>query len=386
MSCRNACGSLLLLSVVLGACDRDRPRRPPRPAGPAASVAANPQWADGGPLPRPSAVPSALLELRARRLELTPRSVPAERIAFGHGRLGQLTHDALVVRDSHGFQVVVELPVEAPRRLVGLGDGSLLAAGRERVLRLPKGATRPEEHGRVTLFADSTVLPDARDPQRLWVAHPGDRTLYLHQLKAGGAAGMLPFDQLLPVEGCDGRGLTTLGDGSFACTTSAGLRHFWPEGKRVDLSLPAARGAVWRLLPTSRIDQVWMAREQGKLDLYQLGTTAGLLRTLALRDQPIDIAARGKSVAVVSVTHPPGEARRWSVVVLDEQGKELMQAAVPGTENVATDDWVAELLLNRGVVLSRDETEVAVGGPSSLTVWDIASGRQLFSTARPTGK
>jgi hypothetical protein len=327
-----------------------------------------------------------VLELRARGLELAPRSVPAARLAFGRGRLGQLTREALVVRDTRSFQVVVELPVEAPRRLVGLGDGSLLVAGRERVLRLPKDAARPEDHGRVTLFADSTILPDARDAQRFWVAHPGDRTLYLYQLHDSGARGMLPFEQLLPAEGCDGRGLTTLGDGSFACTTATGLRHFWPEGKRVDLPLPPASGGVWRLLPKNRIDQVWMARDQGKLELYQLGATAAPLRTLELRDQPIDIAAQGNSVAMVSVAHPRGEARRWSVVVLDEQGKELMHAVVPGAENVAADDWVAELLLDRSVVLSRDETQVAVGGPSSLAVWDIASGRELFSTARPAGK
>jgi hypothetical protein len=315
-----------------------------------------------------------------------PRSVPAERLAFGRDRLGQLTAAALVVRDTRSFQVVVELPLEAPRRLVGLGDGSLLVAGGERVFRLPKAAARPEEHGRVTLFADSAILPDARDARRLWVAHPGDRTLYLYQLEDRGPPGMLPFEQLLPVEGCDGRGLTTLGDGSFACTTAAGLRHFWPEGKRVDLPLPPASGGVWRLLPTNRIDQVWVAREKGKLELYQLGAAAAPLRTLELRDQPIDIAAQGKSVAVVSVAHPRGEARRWSILVLDEQGKELMQAVIPGAENVAADDWVAKLLLDRSVVLSRDEAQVAVGGPSSLAVWDIASARELFSTARSAGK
>jgi hypothetical protein len=374
--------------LALSACDLARPERPPRPNRPAASVVRSPEslTGDGGPPPKPSAVPSALLELRAQRLELAPRNVPAERLAFGRGRIGQLTREALVVRDTGDFRTLVELPIEAPRRLVSLADGSLLAAGRDRVLRLAKDATRPEEHSRITLFPDSVILADARDARRFWVAHPGDRTLYLYQLHENTERSTLPFEQLLAVDGCDDRGLTTLGDGSFACTTASEVRHFWPEGKRIDLALPAGNGSVWRLLPKNRIDQVWVAREKGRLELYQLGAQAAPLRTLDLPDQPIDMAAQGKSVAVVSVAHARGEARRWSVVVLDEQGQTRMRAQVPGAENVATDDWVAELLVDRSVVLARDETLVAVGGPSSLTVWEIASGKELFSTAHVGGK
>jgi hypothetical protein len=306
-----------------------------------------------------------------------PRPYPAGRLAFARNRIGQLTGEALVVRRLRDFSVVGTQPMAAPRQVVGLADGSLLAIGRDNVFRLPAGKTRFEQHRRATLFADSTLIADARDPGRFWVAHAGANQLYLYVLEDAESQG-LPFAQLLPIEGCDHQGLAYLTDGSFVCTTPGGVRHFWAEGKREELSLTRSERGVWRLVPARRIDQVWLACNPRRLELYQLAARAELVRTLELAEQPLDIAAKAQLLALVTVAHVAGQPREWALQVLDEAGQRRFKARLPDGEDLTREDWVARLVEDRSVVLSADGSRVAVGGPKLLMVWETATGRQLY--------
>jgi hypothetical protein len=374
----------VMLLGFLGACDREGPPRPTpprRPATPRPSISARASLERALPdvsapaVARP--VPSSLVEFRRRNLGLIPRRYPAGRLAFGRGRIGQLTSEALVVRSLSDFGVVGSQPVAAPRQLLGLTDGSLMAVGRDQVFRLPPGTTRFEEHRRATLFADSTLIADARDAQRFWVAHPGTDQLYLYLL--GGAEDLvLPFAQLLPIQDCDHQALASLADGSFVCTTRRGIRHFWAEGKHEELVFTRPESGIWRLVPARRIDQVWAAGNDRKLELYQLSRRAELVRTLDLPDQPLDVAARGQLLALVTVFHVPGQPREWALRVLDDAGHPRFTQPLPASEDLTRDDWVARVLEDRSVVLSMDGSRVAVGGPRLLMVWETATGHRVY--------
>src|SRR5262245_35366101 len=86
-----------------------------------------------------SAAPAAHLLLDPavrRKMRLAPRQGATFTLAFGKGRLGQLTQDGLTVRDGATGRVKLTLALEKPRAVAALADGSLFCVGEARTLRL----------------------------------------------------------------------------------------------------------------------------------------------------------------------------------------------------------------------------------------------------------
>src|SRR5262245_48361209 len=71
-----------------------------------------------------------------RKLKLPPRRGAGFALAFGKGRLGQVTEGGLTVRDGATYRVKLELGLEKARAVATLADGSLFCPGEKRTLRL----------------------------------------------------------------------------------------------------------------------------------------------------------------------------------------------------------------------------------------------------------
>jgi hypothetical protein len=365
---------LFWLSMLLVGCDEngppDRPELPPRPPPSPTSSA--------GAAPSASASPgsSAVVEIRDRRLELVAPGQPPQGLAFGKGRLARLTDRSLEVFDTVQVRREVSIPMTAPRRVVPTRDGGLLTAASDQVYRLAPGDQSPATFPRLPLFADSCLFADRGDEGRVFLLHGFDPTLYSYRLEASSAK-LLPVDEFQALEGLDHHGFAELRDGSFVFSAGRKLEHFYPTGKRTSLVAPAPRAEVWRMLPARRVDEVWVAYRDGRLDLVQIGTRPLVVQSITLPDRPYDLAASDEYLAVVRLEQQPGQPRRFTLVVLDGKGKELLTEVLPNDRATADGNWTQTVGQNKGVAVSAYAPLVAVGGPTWLGVWNIETKARL---------
>jgi hypothetical protein len=318
------------------------------------------------------------MALRERKLDIVAARSPSQRVAFSRDRVGTLTDAELVTRDVEKFGVVARLAIEEPRRVLTAVDGSLVVLARRVSHRL---STRPPalaSHGPVPLFADTLVFGDRMSADLLWVKHPFGEALYGYRLGSGGASG-LALEAELPLDGCDGA-LAGLRDGSFVYTAAGRLHHMFPRGRRLESRGRAAE--VWRLLPARRIDQLWSAREDGRLELLQIGSGFVSIRALEAGRGVFDVDASEQYLALVTVEQGDGRPRRWHLKVLDLTGKSALEVELPpDTLEPRGPDWVRDLTRDRHVVLSPFAPLVAVGGPTWLGVWNVKSGAPVYTGA-----
>jgi hypothetical protein len=374
------CPRVAAVLLIAAGCEREGPpREPPAPAQPRDESRAVEQLQrllgdaslDAGDA---SAAASAVSELRKGKLELAPRQSAAERLAFGKGRLAQLGEDALLVFDTKSFGELLRLELPQPRRVIELAGGGLLALGADSVVRLDGRGKAPERYGRIPLFPDSLVLGDRSDERRVWVLHTFGSLLYRYAM--GGDAGAIETLEFLDLEGFDQAAFAALKDGSFLYTAGGKLRRFFHGGKRWELPLSEG-GEVWRILTTRRIDQVWIARAGGRLELTEISATgARVVRAFEI-GPAFDIASNDHELAVVEMAKADGE-RRWKLAVYDASGKRRFEAALPPDPAPgAGEDWVRIVTRDKTLALSASAPLVAVGGPSALSVWNTRTGARL---------
>jgi len=327
-------------------------------------------------------VPSAIVQLRERKLRLDALPSPAQTLAFGRKRLARLTPEGIELFSTETFEQEAAPSLAQPRRVVALRDGSLLVAGGGRTLRLVPGQQTAESHPRIPLFAGTLVFADRLQEKRFWLLHEFDPTLYRYDLDAGGSV-LLRMDEYLTLDGFDRRGFAGLKDGSFMFTAGDHFRRFFPLGKQTKLEGPAAAVEVWRLLVTRRIDRVWVAHRGSRLDLVQIGARLRVVRTLELPGDPYDITSSDRYVAVILLRQVAGEPRHWRLVVVDQKGDEVFTEDLPMDEALVGADWVKAATRNRNVVLSPHDSLVAVGGPTWLSVWDIRKQSRVLGPEGP---
>ncbi len=347
---------------------RDAPEGSPSATASSLAPAAGLRDRDADADARP--VPSAIVELRERKLRLDALRAPAQTLAFGRGRLARLTEEGVEVFSTDTLEQEASPSLTQPRRIVALRDGSLLVAASERTLRLGPGKQPAESFPRIPLFAGTLVFADRLEEKRFWLLHEFDPTLYRYDLDAGGSV-LLRMDEYLTLEGFDHRGFAGLKDGSFMFTAGTRFRRFFPLGKEMELGSPVPDTEVWRLLVTHRIDRVWVAHRGSRLDLVQIGARLRVVRTLELPGDPYDITSNDRYVAVILLRQVAGEPRHWRLVVVDQKGDEVFAENLPMDEALGGVDWVRAVTRNRNVVLSHPGSLVAVGGPTWLSVWDI---------------
>lgn len=372
--------SVIALAVLALACDDNRPPRPDRPEKPEEAVAFDATTPTSSAVPAGSGAEAFVQQLRNQKLDISARRSPTQRIAFGRTTLAQLTETGLVLRDTKAFQETTKVSVTGPRRLATLADGSLLVVSESSVQRLPRDPKKNQTFSRIPLFVDSVVFPDRRKERQLWVFHGIDTTLYPYSLTEEGKLDMLDFLELAEF---DKSGITLLKDGSFVYTAKTKLKRFYPGGKTWTLDLTSGAD-VWRILTTRRLDELWLARSDGQLELLRISENSlQVVRRLNAKGA-FDIASNDSELAILKLESPTGAdggtaTRVWKLSVLDGDGKEKMSQTLPFNPAPGSgESWVREVTKNRAVVLSSYGPYVAVGGPDEVTVFDYRSGAKVL--------
>jgi hypothetical protein len=326
----------------------------------------------------------AVARLRTEELEIPRRRVTDQRLALGSEYLGLLDRSHLIVRETKHWTEKARLPVEGARQVIALQDGSLLAVGSKATYHWERRAKAPSVHPHVPLFAESVLYADRRRYTGFGVVHAFDARLYRYDLEDEGR-GLLPIRQRVDLVDFDGQAFVALNDGSFMYTAGPELHRFFAEGKRFQGAAPTHGGDVWRLLPAPRLDQVWLALENGAIELIQLGTRFRRVRSLTLPGSVFDVVSNARYLAALRLEQASMQPRQWWLTVINSTGKQLLNVKLPMDRATADDDWVARFTENKQIALSRTEPIVAVGGPAWLGIWSIQSGKALLTHASEPG-
>jgi hypothetical protein len=368
--------SLLALLLMLAACDREpgpNVEQMARQAPSAADLAETDANSDAAPSN------SAVAALREHTLELPVRDAPAQRIAFGRKRLAQLGQDELVVRTTSDFAVVARAPMRVPRAVVELADGSLLAADDDALHHLEVNAKTLKRYPRAVLFPGSLLLADRKHALNIWILHTAKPSLYHHALEES-ASLLLPLGDVFDLGPMVRGGFTAMKDGSFLYASESELSRVFPGGKKVTFKLPARGAKIQRLLTTRRIDQAWSVWSNGLMELLQVAPQFSAIRNFSLPSNVYDIACSDRHIALLRWERQATAPRRWTLEILDGNAKPLRSFELPAELAPGHGvDWVQVVTRNRALVVSNREPVVAVGGVTSLKVWNIETGKELYS-------
>jgi hypothetical protein len=348
------------------------PEEPPFMPTPKGSASAEPRFRlivpDAGVKPLP-------LDPKVRRsLKLSPRRASTSRIALGKGRLGVLTESALLVRSTTTFDQTLTFPLERPRGLLGLTDGSLVALGGANTLRLLPQDTKPKLFPRVTLLPDSSLLSDRVNPDRLWVLPRSGSILFAFDVVEGGSSLLAPSASV-DLDAFDRRAIGSLRDGSFLYTSGGGYRQFYGLGKREPI-VGESRD-VFRILPGARPDTAWVFHAKDATLYMVLNGKLEKQRSIALETTPFDAESSGGYLAVLELAQPEDAAWSFLLEVFDGTGKRRLRAPLDAIESF-DDDWLDKLTENRSVAVQSEPPLVAVGGPTHVDVWAADKGTHLF--------
>lgn len=309
-------------------------------------------------------------------MTLGPRTVRIGALAFGKRRLAQLVAEGVVVRDSASFAILDRVALEQPRGVLALADGSLLSPGAKWTFRLLWHDDKPRPCSSLPLLPGAEMFGDRIDPERVWFMSRGGNTLFGYELEEKSNALVSPTEWI-SLDGFDHRAITSLRDGSFLYTTESGFSRFYGKGEKKEIHGNSEE--VFRLLPGSRSDTVWVLRRDRRVTLY--GFVEGKLarlQTVNLEADPFDAAADGATLAVLELNQPADTAWNFVLEVFDVSGKRRFRAELPALETLG-EDWVERMTENRNLAVSTDPRRVAVGGPTSLTVFDSDTGKQVFN-------
>jgi hypothetical protein len=317
-------------------------------------------------------------------MKLPPRRAAAPELGFGKGRLGMLAEDALIVRDATRLSdAPLVFPLDRPRALATLADGSLLAAGESRSLRLLPHDEKPQLVPKITLFPESSLFGDRRNPDRVWVLPGLTKTLFGYDALRGPAS-LAVAAEWIDLEAFDDRAFTSVRDGSFLYSTAEGLLQFYgATSSKKPLASSLGTGS-FRLLPASRPDTLWVVADSSARLFRILAGKLVRLKSIELRAGVFDAAAEGDLLAVLELAQPDDAPWRFELEIFDVRGNAEGHATLPAVETTG-EDWVARLVQNRSLALSADLRLVAVGGPSHLDVLSTRNGSLVFSTEASTG-
>jgi hypothetical protein len=331
-----------------------------------------------------SAVVAFEKALQATKLSPPPRRTHAPQIAFGRGALGQLTPDSLRVFDESDFRLLATEPLESPRALLALADGSLLAIGARGMLHWERDKKRAKTLPRPVLLPGAHLYADAQRGDRFWVVDVqgesgdsrGPGVLHGYSLQPSALPVLLP-EQSIELTSPRGGVFGQTREGTWLYATAGRGERFSPGGLRLSgLNLGASALPTW-LLPARRLDQsVWL-QDSGQVSRVLVSPTYKLLGAEQLPGRAVDadVGDDGQLVAVVVAT---GEGPRFELLVLDQKLAQLGRRVLPSDEPTGKDDWGKVVTENQSVVVSRLEPRIAVGGPSRLTIFD-SECKQLFS-------
>jgi hypothetical protein len=372
--------SLVFAATFACKSERSLPLQPPASVAPPASAPALPETEPWRPHPTASAVAELEKKIQAQKLRPPARRGHEPRLAFGKGVFGQLTADALCVFDTEDFRLLGSEPLEGPRAVVSLADGSLLAFGAKTALhwRLEKRRARPVP--RPTLLPGVELYADAQAADVFWIFNGGSgglpATLSSFRLEATETAVPLP-EQTITLESPPAGVLGVTREAVWVYLTPGHAERFGPGGARLPgFPLPEAPLPTW-LLPSRRLDQGLWLDETGQATRVLLSPSFKRLSDAATLGPVVsaDVGEEGQLTALVEVTGP---GPRFELELLNAELYRLGRAVLPSEPPTGSDDWVQVVTANQSVVVAPREPRVAVGGPDRVTIFD-AGAKKLFS-------
>jgi hypothetical protein len=362
MSGSPRCLLVLAVSLALG-CAKRTPPPPPAEAPPAPSVEEE--------RPGAAAVASALASVRAR-ISLAAPPWELQPLSFGRHLLARLGRASVEVYSLPDGATVFERPLEGARGVVEIAGGSVLAVGLEQTLRIDPGAKAPVRLPPVPWLPGTVLLPERRDSGLVWAVQTMGRTFVRQRLDLDPTRS---FDKAIALDGYDGGSVTPLRDGALLYRSTDGVRRALPESR------PHAFKTTfepWRLLPARRVDQAWAIAADGRIELWQLGDRLLVQKSFTAGAAPFSAAASPDYLALVLVDEPGDAPRRFRLLVLDGEGKTVLERALPPGPPEVGEDWTEVAVRDRHVVLSDSEPFVAVGGPESLEVLRLPEGARVL--------
>jgi len=322
-------------------------------------------------------VVQTLRSLREQRLEIAPPTVQSALLSFGTGRLLQASLDKATFRDSTQGEVITEASIGAVRAVAHGSDGSLFAIGESGGARLEPRAKVAKRFPRVPFLLGSQLLPDLETPNHFFVYYPAEPQLYWYPFESEPGS-LLPIEASFGFEGCL-EPIAQLRDGAIVCCTKAGFLRQAPRGRRAEFRFPPSDDPPVRLLPSKRLDEFFVVSRAGEVLHLRLAGGLSVLARFRLPARVYAAAANVDVLAFILVSSPePGQARRWSLLVTEFDGRARFESELPAAAPSAEEAWLAAVVEDKNLAISAFEPLVAVGGARSVTVWDYARARELF--------
>jgi len=330
--------------------------------------------------PPSSAVVALEKAFQQEKLPVPARRFHAPQLAFGKGVLGQLTRDALAVYDTEDFRLLESVPLESPRALLALADGSLLALGARRMLRWEREKKRATQMSKPLVLPQAQLYADAQQADLFWIfdgeGGAGPATLSSYRLTPSDSPVPLP-EQTVELASPRGGVFGVTREGVWLYRTPARVERLSPGGLRLpSFAVKDAALPTW-VASARRLDQSLWVDEAGVVSRVLVSPSYKLLSSVQLAGKVVDadVGDEGRLLAVVAVTGP---GPRFELLLLDEGLAMRGRVVLPSDAPTGMDDWVKVVTENQNVAVAGRGARVAVGGPLRVTIFD-AVGAQLFS-------
>lgn len=377
-----SCSSLAAWSGCKG------PGAEPAPA-PLVSAAptSSPPLLELSPHARPvdSAVVALERAVQAQKLRPPARRIHEPQLAFGKGVLGRLTQDAFEAYDTSNFSLLHREPLESPRAVLALADGSLLAIGGSTLMRWERGQKRATALPRPMLLPAAQLYADAQQRDVIWTfddrhgsGGAGPATLRSYRLAPAAVPVLLP-EQTVELASPSGGVFGVSREGVWLYLTPGHVERFSPGGLRLPGFAMAPSSLPTWLLPARRLDQSLWLDEQGQASRVLLAAGCKRLAQVTPAGSVVDadVGDQGRLLALVLVTGP---GPRFELSLLDQDLAPVGRVVLPSDAPTGAEDWVKVVTENQTVVVAPGQGRVAVGGPGRLSIFD-GVGRELFTIA-----
>ncbi len=357
------CVLCLLLGFVISSC-RSKPAPPRRGSPPPAPSASAKEL-------RPHAVAEVERQLRASQLRLPPRRRHAPRLVFVGAALARIRDDVVEVLDGATLEPLDTFPLQQPRALLPMVDGSLVAVGSSGVVRWERGRRPTPPAARPLLLPGSEIYADAQQSDVLWVFEPDSAppSLSSYRLVKGAPPGLLLPEQRILLASPRGGTFGVTREGVWIYVTSGSAERFAPGGLKLPgLSLAGASAPSW-VLPSRRLDQAAWLDESGALSRALVSPSFKLLGSSRTPGAPFaaEVGDEGRLLAIVTVTGP---GPRFELLSFDAELAERGRAVLRSEPPSSAEDWVRLVTRNQELAVSPREGRVAVGGPDRLALFD----------------
>jgi len=389
----------LLACVVAFACrsESEPPERPPVDLSqPSARVSAS---AVSPSAPSASAVPSAglaaqqfaraqiereTLALREQKISLGTPESPPRRLVLGRQFVLQLASAEARVWHTLDGKFAFRQSVTMPRAASELAQGYALVAGAEASFWFEPAVARARSLPRLHWLPGYRLVPVRESPDQVWLIAAGSLGEAVAERRLLEEEEFSPLRRQLP--DYKGGPLCASSGGGFFYALEKHIVRVSGGSQPENIALPPVlENKVWRMGPARRLDQVWLATNDGDLVLLSLSEPVRELQRIHSGLVPFDFASGNEALALLGVIEQVGAPRRLELVVYAAaSGKRLFDQTLEAARPTLQGDWVADFLASNQLALGEAPPRVAVGGERQFHLFDYRAQREIALQDAPS--